>query len=157
MNNTLSARIKTKYLPILISLYGFKCFYCKIDLCGVEWVYEHLNDDRTNNQIENIVLACQSCNNKKPTSENMKFLAIKKFNENKKHNLTYGGRERRWERPHSVRRWRQVIKFLKPPANTFLRGCRQMAQSHSMIQLIQLPWFAEKLLDEVVKMQYVAM
>ena len=84
-NATLSARFKHKLLPLLIARDGgFICFYCMIDLSTTLWVYEHLDDCRINNDPVNLVLCCQSCNNKKPHHSEMKHRAIKKLNENKK-------------------------------------------------------------------------
>ena len=94
----LSARLKQKYLPFLLKRdNGFKCFYCNIDLIS-NYIFEHLDNNRQNNQSENIVLACQSCNNKKTYSNDMKNKAREKINENKRCNLTCA-REREVQAP----------------------------------------------------------
>ena len=87
-NYILTPRMKEAFLPILLKRDGgFLCFYCRHDLALVEYVYEHLDDDRTNNDITNIVLACQSCNNKKPSSPEMKSKAMEKKKQNQRSNL----------------------------------------------------------------------
>lgn len=83
MNRTLTAKMKVEYFPRLIRRDGgFKCFYDGKDLVGRDWIYEHLDDNPAHSQIENIVLACQSCNKKKQENYDMKFLALEK----KRHN-----------------------------------------------------------------------
>ncbi len=53
-------------LPELLNLpQGFTCFYCHEPLEGTTWIYEHLDNDRQHNDIDNIRLAHQSCNIKK--------------------------------------------------------------------------------------------
>ena len=85
---TLTRRMKDFDLPVLLKRDGgFNCFYCIQNLALVEYVYEHLDDDRTNNDITNIVLACQSCNNKKPSSLDMKAKALEKKKQNEESNL----------------------------------------------------------------------
>ena len=87
--NNLSQRLKISYLYELLKRDGgFFCFYCKDDLSKTEYVYEHLDDNRGHNEIENIVLACISCNNKKPSSLEMKKLALEKKEQNKQSNLS---------------------------------------------------------------------
>jgi len=62
----LRTKQKNEMLPELIEIQGgFICFYCKGDLTGTHWIYEHLDDDRQHNVIENIRLAHQACNIKK--------------------------------------------------------------------------------------------
>jgi len=83
MNKTLSARLKRKYLPIIIKRdYGTKCFYCGTDLNYKEYVFEHLDDNRMYNEIWNIVLACYSCNERKKRDSGMHLKACKKKYDN---------------------------------------------------------------------------
>ena len=91
MNKQLSTRLKRIDLPKIIERDGFDCFYCGTSLQRVTWIYEHLNDDPADNRIENIVLACQSCNNKKPHSPEMKQKALEKKKENESNNYTRRG------------------------------------------------------------------
>ncbi len=89
MNKTLSAKLKTKYLPIIIKRdCGRKCFYCGIDLTYKEHIFEHLDDDRIHNDVPNLVLSCRSCNNRKPLDPGMRLKAIHKLHLNKKWHLT---------------------------------------------------------------------
>lgn len=84
MPKRLSMSLKRKYLPLLIERDdGFICFYCKTPLNYHKDIFEHLNDNDNDNRLENLVLACQSCNNKKSTSKEMHDLAEIKldFNE----------------------------------------------------------------------------
>jgi len=88
MNKNLSSALKKKYFQILIIRDGgFKCFYCSIILNYSSFIYDHLNNDRSNNRFENIVLACQSCNNKKPTDKTMQDRAIQKLKQNEESNF----------------------------------------------------------------------
>ena len=99
MNNSLTERMKISFLPLLLKRDGgFFCFYCKCDLSKTDHVFEHLDDDRTNNEIDNTVLACISCNNKKPSSPEMKKRALekKKLNEQSNSSREYvSDREKR--------------------------------------------------------------
>jgi len=90
VNIQLSSKLKRDFLPDIISHDGFVCLYCLISLVGIKWVYEHLDDDPTNNIRENIALSCQSCNNKKPHSSTMKQIALIKKAENEKRNYACG-------------------------------------------------------------------
>ncbi|MEX0862151.1 HNH endonuclease signature motif containing protein [Nitrosopumilus sp.] len=90
MNIQLSDKLKRDYLPDIVFNDGFVCLYCEISLVGIKYVYEHLDDDPTNNIRENIALSCQSCNNKKPSSTTMKQIALTKKAENEKRNYTRG-------------------------------------------------------------------
>jgi len=84
----LSIGIKKKYLPTLLKRdNGFVCFYCGCELEIDSFVYEHLNNDRGDNRIENIVLACIRCNNKKPSNKEMCEKAIQKLKENENSNF----------------------------------------------------------------------
>jgi len=62
----LTKRKKLEMLPALLDIQqGFTCFYCHEPLEGTTWIYEHLDNDRQHNVIDNIRLAHQSCNIKK--------------------------------------------------------------------------------------------
>ncbi len=90
VNNQLSNKLKRDLLPDIISHDGFVCLYDGDSLVGRRWIYEHLDDDPTNNVRENIGLSCQSCNNKKPYSSTMKQIALSKKAENEKRNYMRG-------------------------------------------------------------------
>lgn len=68
--------------PILKRDGGFICFYCKKTLSLNHFVYEHLNDNRKDNRIENVVLACVTCNNIKKDDFDMQLSAQKKLRVN---------------------------------------------------------------------------
>ncbi|MGB9002846.1 MAG: HNH endonuclease signature motif containing protein [Nitrosotalea sp.] len=88
MNKNLSPALKKKYFTLLIKRDGgSKCFYCEITLNYDSYIYDHLNNNRTDNRIENIVLACQSCNNKKPSDQNMQDKAMQKLKQNEESNF----------------------------------------------------------------------
>jgi len=79
----LTKAMKIKFLPFLIKRdKGFFCFYCKKPLEFNRYVNEHANDDRSDNRPANTLLACSSCNNKKPHSEEMQKIAQEKLKEN---------------------------------------------------------------------------
>lgn len=83
IKNYLSIALKIRYLPQLVKRDGgFKCFYCKKLLELTHFIFEHLNDNRLDNRIENIVLSCQSCNNRKTSDNDMKAIAMKKLDDN---------------------------------------------------------------------------
>ena len=87
IRNYLSITLKINYLPRLIKRdSAFKCFYCQKLLELNHFIYEHLNDNRFDNRIENIVLACQSCNNRKTNDPEMKEKALQKLKENESGN-----------------------------------------------------------------------
>ena len=91
MNKQISTRLKRIDLPEIIERDGgFDCFYCEIFLQNVRWIFEHLNDNPEDNIIENIVLACHSCNNKKPYSKEMQQKALEKRKHNEMNNYTRG-------------------------------------------------------------------
>lgn len=84
----LTQKLKREWLPLLIKRDGgFQCFYCKILLSLDSFVYDHLNCKRYDNRLENIVLACHSCNNKKPHDFDMQIRALDKLNENEEGNF----------------------------------------------------------------------
>jgi hypothetical protein len=84
----LTEKMKMEYLPLLIKRdEGFLCFYCKQKLDHHTFVYDHLNNNREDNRIENIVTACQSCNNKKPHNYDHQIMASEKLEQNLKSNF----------------------------------------------------------------------
>ena len=87
MIRTLTQRLKTVFLPLLVKRdSGINCWYCKMPLSIFKHIYEHLNDNREDNRIENIVLACSSCNNKKTNDPEMKRSALEKLFQNETSN-----------------------------------------------------------------------
>ncbi len=83
MPKRLSMGQKRNYLDFLIERDGgFICFYCKETLNYKSDIFDHLNDDWRDNRPENLVLCCQSCNNKKPYSSEMKNMASEKIDLN---------------------------------------------------------------------------
>jgi hypothetical protein len=80
---SLTKALKEKYLPILIERDGgFKCFYCKQELSIKKLAYDHLNNNRTDNRHENLVLTHQSCNIKKITNTDYQIMALEKLKQN---------------------------------------------------------------------------
>jgi len=79
----LTMKLKQEYFPLILERDGgFKCFYCKMPLKLSKFVYDHLNDNRSDNRVENVVFACYSCNNKKPVDGNMYDNAQEKLRQN---------------------------------------------------------------------------
>jgi hypothetical protein len=68
---------------------GFKCFYCRHSLETRLWIYEHLDNNPKHSNIENLVLACQSCNVKKKDDFDMQLLALEKLKQNQNSNFVY--------------------------------------------------------------------
>jgi len=82
MYRYLRPKQKQEYLPRLIELQGgFRCFYCHEELGtqGKTWIYEHLDDDRQHNDIENIRIAHQSCNVAKQDNIEYRLMARKEL------------------------------------------------------------------------------
>ncbi len=88
MNRILTGKMKVKFFQIISQRDGgFKCFYCSKNLLNTHWVYEHLDDNPMHSTVENIVLACQSCNVKKKNDFDMQFLALEKKKQNEGSNF----------------------------------------------------------------------
>ena len=88
MARKLTAAQKHKMFKYLVDRDGYLCFYCKKKFKSVrDPIYEHLNDDETDDREDNLVLAHQSCNILKSTQKDKKYLdmAEEKLAENEKH------------------------------------------------------------------------
>ncbi|AJM91715.1 HNH endonuclease [Nitrosopumilus piranensis] len=84
----LTSKKKAVYLQIIISRDGFKCFYCKQSFVKNNWIYEHLDNNPNHSEVENIVLAHQSCNLKKRNDCDMQIMAMEKLKLNHQVNLS---------------------------------------------------------------------
>ncbi len=83
----LTVRMKRIWFePIILRDGGQLCFYCKISLSLSEIIWEHLDDNRKHNVIDNLVFACRTCNNKKPHDIDMQLIAKEKLRDNLKRN-----------------------------------------------------------------------
>ncbi len=88
MNRNLTSKMKRQFFDIIIKRDGgFICFYCKCDLLNIAWAYEHLDNNPMHSTVENIVLACQSCNVKKKNDYDMQILALEKKRQNEVSNF----------------------------------------------------------------------
>lgn len=77
---SLTKALKEQYLPLIIARdSGFKCFYCKQELSINRLVFDHLNNNRKDNRMENLVLAHQKCNIKKISSTDYQIMALEKL------------------------------------------------------------------------------
>ena len=88
MARKLTAAQKHKMFKYLVDRDGYLCFYCKKKFKSVrDPIYEHLNDDETDDREDNLVLAHQRCNVLKSTQKDKKYLdmAEEKLTENEKH------------------------------------------------------------------------
>jgi len=103
LNKSLTQKQKLEDFPLLIQRDGskFECFYCKTKLTVDTCIYDHLNDKRWDNRLENLVLACQSCNNKKPGDYDMQINASAKLkaNENQSSSNLLSERKLEGEKP----------------------------------------------------------
>ena len=79
------------------------CFYCHYEFKNVKecWL-EHLDDDRTHNNPDNIVFTCRRCNSKKLHNESMRVQAREKLRVNQI--MKY------------VRDWKELQKLQKEPS-----------------------------------------
>lgn|SRR2546428_5622445 len=84
MSKQLSYMQKLEYLPLLIKRDGFICIYCKQSLTYYSFIYEHLNNKRYDNRLENIALAHQSCNIRKAKFFDYQIIANEKLFENER-------------------------------------------------------------------------
>jgi len=82
MTRTLTQTIKNKFLHQLIERDDYVCYLCEQPLGKMDYVYEHLDDNRHHNNIENIALAHQSCNVKKIKDFDMQIKAQEKLKQN---------------------------------------------------------------------------
>ena len=83
-----TAAQKRQLLTYLVERDGYLCFYCKKEFKSVrDPIYEHLNDDETDDREDNLVLAHQSCNILKYTQKDKKYfnMAELKLEDNEKH------------------------------------------------------------------------
>ena len=88
MARKLTAAQKHRMFKYLVDRDGYLCFYCKKKFKSVrDPIYEHLNDDETDDREDNLVLAHQSCNILKSTQKDKKYLTMAEYKliENEKH------------------------------------------------------------------------
>ena len=88
MARKLTAAQKHKMFKYLVDRDGYLCFYCKKGFKSVrDPIYEHLNNDETDDREDNLVLAHQSCNILKSTQKDKKYfnMAELKLEDNEKH------------------------------------------------------------------------
>lgn len=85
MGRQLSQKDKIKIWEQLVERDGGnRCWYCKKPFNGKRPIIEHLNDNRNDNRLDNLVLSCQSCNIKKISDDTMKRLSDEKLELNEK-------------------------------------------------------------------------
>ena len=79
---------------------SYCCFYCQYEFKNIKecWL-EHLDDDRTHNNPDNIVFTCRRCNIKKQHNESMRLQAREKLRVNQMMNY--------------VRDWKELQKLQK--------------------------------------------
>ena len=81
-SRTLTTTLKQKFLPIILERDGLRCFYCHEELQGNNYSFDHLNNKRTDNRIENIVICHQSCNISKIHNAEYQIMAQEKLKRN---------------------------------------------------------------------------
>ena len=86
MTKHLTQKQKADWLDVIIQRDGkFACWYCNLDFFSLsDFVFEHLNCNRKDNRVDNLVLACVTCNNKKPHDIDMQIQATDKLHLNEK-------------------------------------------------------------------------
>ncbi|MGI0027133.1 MAG: HNH endonuclease, partial [Nitrosopumilaceae archaeon] len=76
MIKQLSATKKVEYLPTLFNKQRGKCLYCKEPFEDFrDAIFDHLNNNRQDNRLENLCLAHQRCNVKKATYLDYQIIA----------------------------------------------------------------------------------
>jgi len=92
LSKHLTDRQKAEWLDILIERDGaYRCWYCEAPFSlsqseNPKHLYEHLNNNRLDNRIDNVVLCCRVCNNTKPHNFDMQISAIDKLHNNEQRN-----------------------------------------------------------------------
>jgi len=85
MSKLLSLPEKRRILELIIQRDGgMRCLYCKRLLTNRTFILEHLDGDNTDNRLDNLALACQSCNIKKITDTHLQDLALVKLEMNER-------------------------------------------------------------------------
>ncbi len=97
MSNKISQHIKRKFDPLIDDRDGKDCFYCekpfptkKLGILSfpidknLSKEYDHLNNDKTDNRLENLVHAHRLCNNQKRHSNKMIMKAKAKLRDNER-------------------------------------------------------------------------
>ena len=83
---------KVKYISVIKKRDGDICFYClRLFVPEVQrWTreFDHLNNDETDNRVENLVFAHRECNNKKKNYIDWQLLAQTKLQENEKSGIS---------------------------------------------------------------------
>ena len=85
MRKSLSSAQRKKFFPELCERdNGLNCWYCKCKLDFNRVVFDHLNENPQDNRIDNLVLACQSCNVSRITDGELHERGLEKLEENEK-------------------------------------------------------------------------
>ena len=85
MRKSLSSAQRKKFFPELCERdNGLNCWYCKCKLDLNRVVFDHLNENPQDNRIDNLVLACQSCNVSRITDGELHERGLEKLEENEK-------------------------------------------------------------------------
>ena len=83
MAKYLSTYLKEKYLPLLIQRDGPNCFYCNLPFNPADRLmrrtYDHLDNNKTHNDMQNLVLAHFFCNEKKRHNAEYQIMAREKL------------------------------------------------------------------------------
>ena len=89
MTNSLTQSLKQKYLPIIIQRDGgLNCLYCPESL-GSDYVFDHLNNQRLDNRVENICTVHQKCNILKINNIDFQLIASEKLKQNEEAGLKF--------------------------------------------------------------------
>ena len=85
MRKSLTPAQRKKFFPELCERdNGLNCWYCKCKLDLNRVVFDHLNENPQDNRIDNLVLACQSCNVSRITDGELHERGLEKLEENEK-------------------------------------------------------------------------
>jgi len=83
MQQHLTTYQKEKFLPILLERDGSNCFYCNLPFNPLDpnmrRTFDHLNNDKKFNDIQNLILAHLFCNNKKKHNAEYQIMAKEKL------------------------------------------------------------------------------
>ncbi|MGI0047768.1 MAG: HNH endonuclease [Nitrosotalea sp.] len=83
MIKQLSSSKKVEYLPVLYNRQRGKCFYCRESFELLEdAIFDHLNNNRLDNRLENLCLTHQKCNIKKATYVDYQIMANEQLKRN---------------------------------------------------------------------------
>ena len=112
----LSYTLKKKYFLLIQQRDGYACFYCKDNFSETHPAeYEHLNNNETDNRLENLAFSHHECNNKKKFNTDWQVLATEKLRKNE--TAVFAGERKGEDLPLSEQ---EILRINRGITKTFL-------------------------------------